>query len=199
MLATLFLAQGTPMLLAGDEFGNTQKGNNNAYCQDNEIGWVNKDKISAEGHELTAFVQKLIAFRKEHAVLTEKRFMHGKKTCKDGIPDLQWVSPEGKAMSPEAWNSWDKKCFGMLLNEGAVGGKKTGGKKTGERLLAVFNAAAKPVSFDLPALPGGKKWERVLDTSEPALDKAQPVSDKTYTIPARSTVVFTQTVTAPRA
>jgi len=187
MLATVFLAQGTPMILAGDEFGNSQKGNNNAYCQDNEIGWLKKDKISAEDRELTSFVEKLAAFRKEHAVLTQKRFLHGKETCEKGLIDLQWVSPNGYLMPDAEWYHPDNKCFGMLLNEGA-----TEGKKTGEKLVAIFNAAAKPVSFKLPELSGDEEWTRVLDTAEPALDPAQSAPVKTYNIPARSVVVFTQ-------
>lgn len=191
MLATLFLAQGTPMVLAGDEIGNSQTGNNNAYCQDNEIGWVKKDKLSAENAELRGFAQKLIAFRQENAVLTQKRFLHGRQTCKDGIPDLQWFSHTGKPKSNVEWNNPDNKCFGMLLNEGAMEGKKTG-----KRLLAVFNAAAKPVSFKLPELAGGQGWQRVLDTAEPSLDPKQPASvNKTHEIPARSVVVFTQSPT----
>ena len=190
MLTTLFLAQGTPMLLAGDEFGNTQHGNNNAYCQDNEIGWLNKDKISAEGRALTTFVEKLAAFRQEHSVLTQKRWLHGRETCQDGIVDLQWVSPDGYLMPDADWHHPDKKCFGMLLNEGA-----TEDKKTGEKLLAVFNAAAKPVSFRLPELEGNQEWQREIDTSEPSLNPKQAPPVRDYHVPARSVVVFTQ---APR-
>jgi len=183
MLATLFLAQGTPMLLAGDEAGNSQQGNNNAYCQDNAIGWMKKDDPA-----LAAFAEKLIEFRKENAALTQKRYLHGQQTDADGIADLQWYSQKGQPTSNVDWNSPDNKSFGMLLNEGAMDGKKTG-----KRLFAVFNAAATPVPFKMPDLPGGQGWQRVLDTSEPSLDPKQPSAvGKDYLIPAHSVVVFTQ-------
>jgi len=187
MMLTLALAAGTPMILAGDEIGNTQKGNNNAYCQDNEIGWVDKDNITAEDSDMLAWSEKVFAFRREHAVLTQPRFLHGQKTCEDGIVDLQWVSPYGYLMPDAEWRHPDNKCFGMLLSEDAMGGKKTG-----KRLLAVFNAAAKTVPFRLPELKGKQEWRRVLDTSEPSLDPAQSALVKDYEIPARSVVVFTQ-------
>ncbi len=193
LLASVFLAQGTPMLLAGDEHGNSQQGNNNAYCQDNEIGWLNWDEISAAGEDLTAFVKKLTAFRKEHPVLSAPHFLHGHDTCAHGERDIKWFAPTGQEKTAADWQRADNRCLGLMLNEGAALTKKAV-RKEGESLLAVFNSAATPVDFTLPDLSCGDDWERVLDTSEPKLDK-DPVlkaEGSVYRIPEKSVVVFTQ-------
>ncbi|MBU6474861.1 MAG: glycogen debranching protein GlgX [Alphaproteobacteria bacterium] len=185
MLATLFLAQGTPMLLAGDETGNSQQGNNNAYCQDNATGWVGRDNLSADARALRAFAWKLAAFRREQKLLTQEKFLHGRPVDKSGTPDLQWISADGTPMTENDWNSPWKKCFGMLLSAAPEDGK------SGQRLLAVFNAAANPVPFTLPPASGAG-WERAIDTSEPDLKAPDAAAGKTYTVPARAVVVFTQ-------
>ena len=96
LLATLLLAQGTPMLLGGDEFGRSQRGNNNAYCQDNEISWFDWQLAgSAEGRRLTAFVARLIALRRRHAVLRSPRFLHGQEELAPGVRDIAWFDASG--------------------------------------------------------------------------------------------------------
>jgi isoamylase len=188
MLATLFLAQGTPMMLAGDEHGNSQKGNNNAYAQDNAIGWLDWNDVSDEGKKLTKFTGKLMEFRAAHEELCAPHFLHGRQVCEDGIKDLSWISPSGQERTGAEWENRGDKCLGMLLNEAAITGKKKG-----ERLLAVFNSAASSVEFKLPELKGGTGWTRALDTSDPeAADKPLPAEARKYMIPARSVVVFTQ-------
>jgi isoamylase len=188
MLATLLLAQGTPMILAGDEHGNTQKGNNNAYPQDNEIGWLDWKGITEEGRKLTAFTGKLMEFREAHEALCAPHFLHGRKKCENGIKDITWISPTGHERTDAEWQNKGDKCLGMLLNEAAITGKKKG-----ERLLAVFNSAASSTEFRLPELKGGSGWTRALDTSDPeAEDNAVHGDGKKYTIPARSVVVFVQ-------
>ncbi len=185
MLATLFLAQGTPMLLAGDETGNSQRGNNNAYCQDNPTGWIDKDNLSAEDLALQEFTRKLSLFRREHALLTQKKFLHGKPVDADGTLDLQWFSETGKPMTAGDWGKPWKKCLGMML-----AGAPQDGEKSGARLLAVFNAASNPVPFKLPGA-NGAQWQRALDTSEPDLKAPQDMNGNAYTIPARAVIVFT--------
>ncbi|MEZ0225975.1 MAG: glycogen debranching protein GlgX [Alphaproteobacteria bacterium] len=188
MLATLFLSQGTPMLLAGDEHGNSQKGNNNAYCQDNKIGWIDWDDITAEGKKLTQFVKKLIRFRKDHAVLRADHFLTGTKKDAFGVAELTWINPEGREQTSGDWAKKDDKCLGALFNEVAVRDKKDG-----ERLLTVFNSHSGAVDFKLPDIKGGSGWTRLLDTAVPeADDKSVHVDGKKYSIPARSTVVFVQ-------
>ncbi len=185
MLATLFLAQGTPMLLAGDETGNSQRGNNNAYCQDNRTGWIDKDNLSAEDLALQDFTRKLSAFRREHELLTQKKFLHGKPVDADGTLDLQWFSETGKPMTAGDWSKPWKKCLGMML-----AGAPKEGEKNGERLMAVFNSASNPVPFRLPGA-NGAKWQRALDTTEPDLKTPQDVNGNAYTIPPRAVIVFT--------
>jgi glycogen operon protein len=194
MLATLYLAQGIPMTLAGDEFGNSQQGNNNAYCQDNKIGWLNWDEVAPEGLKLARFASRLAEFRAAHKALTADHFLHGNKSCENGIPDLSWISPSGKNQTEAEWRDGRNKCVGMLLNEAAIENQKGG-----ERLLAVFNSAASSASFRLPKLKGGTGWTRVLDTAHPEdPEDATPQADgKAYEIPARSVVVFTQKPPAP--
>ncbi|MBI3440706.1 MAG: hypothetical protein HY052_02700 [Proteobacteria bacterium] len=175
MLATLFLAQGVPMLLAGDEFGNSQKGNNNAYCQDNGIGWLNRDQITEEGRALTRFVQKLTDLRKNHSALQQEKFPHEN--------DISWVNPSGRENMKADWENPDNHCLGMVLSEGS-------NKDPGKRLLAIFNAAAEPVPFVLPKPPDGETWRRVLDTSELTLEADGKKLSGTYTVPEKSVVVF---------
>jgi glycogen operon protein len=174
MLATLFLSQGTPMIQAGDEHGNTQKGNNNAYAQDNAIGWLDWDSITEEGKKLTGFVKKLIQFRKDHAVLRAPEFMHGQKVDAQDVKDVTWLNPAGREQTAKDWGNTQDRSIGVLFNERAALGNKKG-----ERLLTLFNAHSGDVDFKLPAVKGGKGWTRVLDTSDPEMqdDKtAMPTS-----------------------
>ena len=188
MLTTLFLSQGTPMLLAGDEHGNSQGGNNNAYCQDNKIGWLDWADITAEGKKLTQFVKKLIRFRKDHAVLRADHFLSDTKKDKNGVAELTWMNAEGRAQNSGDWAKKEDRCIGALFNEAAIRGTDKG-----ERLLAVFNAHTGDVPFQLPAVKGGAGWTRVLDTSAPEAEDQSVHSDgEKYVIPARSTVVFVQ-------
>lgn len=189
LLASLFLSQGTPMLLAGDEHGNSQKGNNNAYPQDNAIGWLDWDDITAEGKKLAEFTKKMIRFRKDHAVLRAPEFMHGKKKDQDGVKDLTFINPAGHEQKAGDWNKTEDRSIGVLFNERAALGNKDG-----ERLLAVFNSYAGTVNFKLPEIAGGKGWERLVDTTDPEMadDKKTYADKSTYTLPARSVVVFRQ-------
>lgn len=189
MLATLFLSQGTPMLLAGDEHGNTQRGNNNAYPQDNRIGWLDWDDITAEGQKLLGFVKKLIQFRKVHAVLRGASFMHGQKRDAHGVADISWINPEGRPQNDGDWQKSEDKSIGVVFNE-----KAARGQRDGERLLAVFNSHSGTVPFKLPEISGGSGWTRVLDTSDPDMgaDTKFHADEETYAVPARSVIVFKQ-------
>jgi len=191
MLATLFLSQGTPMLLAGDEFSNSQDGNNNAYCQDNPLGWLNRDNASTEDKELEKFVKKLIAFRKKYSILNSDNFLHGKKTCDKGISNLQWFASSGKHMSGKDWNYAQGKFLGMFLNNAAVKNKMAGDCSS-NRLFVAFNAAANPVPFKLPEINGNKEWCRIIDTSEPELKMEEKTFTSCYNLPKHSVVVFVQ-------
>jgi pullulanase/glycogen debranching enzyme len=114
LLATLLLSQGVPMLLAGDEMGRTQRGNNNAYCQDNEISWLNWG-TQREDRDLLQFVQRLIALRREHPVLRRGEFFQGRPVRANGVKDIMWFSPEGREMNAEAWRQPHARCLGIQL------------------------------------------------------------------------------------
>jgi isoamylase len=187
ILATLLLSQGTPMLLAGDEFARTQGGNNNAYCQDNEIGWVDWN-IGERGEALIAFVKKLTELRHRYPILRRGRFLTGDFDEQLGIRDITWLNPAGTEMTEEGWKDGNARCFGVLLDGRA---RPSGIRKRGEdaTLLIVFNAWHDGVEFTLPEIPDGGDWELLIDTNngdEPATVEAGDA----YTATGRSLLMF---------
>jgi len=162
-LATLLLSQGTPMMLAGDEFARTQNGNNNAYCQDNEISWIDWN-IQAEGRSLIGFVQKLTALRHKYPILRRRRFLTGVYNEELGVKDVTWINASGVEMKPEEWGDRAMQCFGMLMDGRA---QPTGIRRRGEdaTLLMVLNAYHDLVEFSLPETPGGSHWQLLIDTN----------------------------------
>jgi isoamylase len=192
MLATLLLSQGTPMLLAGDERGRTQQGNNNAYCQDNEISWV--DWTSDDAIErLIRFVKKLTGLRARYPVLRQKRFLSGVYNEELGLKDVTWVSASGSEMSAEQWQDGNNKCFGMLL-DGRV--QQSGIRQRGHEatLLIIFNSWQDVVKFKLPGAgeeDAGKQWELVADTNMPDLPEGSRFDiGHVYEVTARSLLLF---------
>jgi glycogen operon protein len=193
MIATLLLAQGTPMLLGGDEFGRTQRGNNNAYSQDNEINWFDWGGITADGRVLSAFVRRLIALRKAHPVLRRTRFLHGRERSPEGVKDITWFSPGGREKTAEQWQDRHARCLGLMLN-GQAGSFRTpdGRPANDDALLIILNAYHGVVPFVLPAASGGAGWRRLLDTTAPGLDD-DPVTyeiGQPFRVPGRSLLLF---------
>ncbi len=152
----LLLSQGTPMILSGDEFGNGQKGNNNAWCQDNELGWINWEE-KEKNPELFLFWKKLIAFRKSHALFQRKEFYTGEVNSKSQIPDISWHGSEPSDPRFEE----DIRHFAMLIDG------MRGTKIIGPCLYMAMNFAEETKEFRLPEIKGQKPWQRVLDTAEP--------------------------------
>jgi isoamylase len=193
MLATLLLSQGTPMLLAGDEFGRTQRGNNNAYCQDNEISWL--DWSSEErGEALTRFVERVTRIRRDYAVLRQSRFLTAQWNDELGLKDSTWLTPAGDEMAPQHWQDPRAKCVGLLLDGRAQssGIPRRGSEAT---LLLVVNAHHDVVQFKLPEIPGGRDWRRLVDTNIPEDDEdpEDPVRfppGHSYEITGRSVLLF---------
>jgi isoamylase len=167
-LATLLLSQGTPMLLAGDEIARSQGGNNNAYCQDNEMTW--QDWSLVETHaDLLGFTRQLIALRRSHPVLRRMRFLHGNFACKRGIKDITWFTPQGAEKTPEQWEDPMARCIGVLLNGQA--GPTIGSHGLpieDDLLLIILNSHHDVVEFTLPAVPVDGPWMRLIDTAEPS-------------------------------
>jgi glycogen operon protein len=144
MLATVFFSHGTPMLLAGDEFGRTQKGNNNAYCQDNELSWIDwKEAASPHGLALQEFVERLIAIRHAHSVLRARNFMHGKAEPAPGIADIAWFDQNGEPVTVEAWNNPEERVIVVRRASRSLTGSVP-------ILTLLLNPTAGSLSIDLP-------------------------------------------------
>jgi isoamylase len=184
-LATLFLSQGVTMLLAGDEAGRTQRGNNNAYCQDNEISWHDWDHVD---EPLLGFARRLIALRREHPVLRRRRWFQGRPIR--GTVDLGWCKPDGTEMGDEDWDSGLVNSVGVFLNGEAITDRDRRGQRvTDDSFLVLFNAHTGPVDWSLPG-QWGKRWEAVFDTS--AGDREGESFDSGLTVPVagHSLLVF---------
>ena len=154
LLATLLFAQGTPMLLMGDELGRSQHGNNNAYCQDNELSWVDWSGVTAEDRAFAELVGRLVELRRTHPLLRQTRYLHGEPTTA-GLANVTWLAAEGRAMTAADWHDPHRRCFGLML-AGAGG------------LLAVLlNADERPHRFVLPRHGGSAGWRTRLDTADP--------------------------------
>ena len=188
ILATLILSQGSPMILAGDEFGRTQHGNNNAYCQDNEVSWVDW-RLAEENATEVAFVRKLIRIRNEYAVLSRKRFLTGALDEALGVRDVIWVNADGSEMRPEDWANANIRCFGMLMDGRArVSGVPVAGTEV--TLLLVLNGHHDRVEVTLPHGAGGALWQSVLDTTDLALAASEHRAGSVYPTTGRSLVLF---------
>ncbi|HEX3952495.1 MAG TPA: glycogen debranching protein GlgX [Stellaceae bacterium] len=168
LLATLLLSLGVPMLLAGDEFGRSQKGNNNAYCQDNDISWLDWDNIRPEDQELRHFVQYLISLRRQHRVFSRPRFFRGELMAEDGLKDITWITPAGAEAVSEDWGNPVALSLGYVLG-GAAGEFYTRGgqRDIDESFLVMLNAYYGDLDFRFPQLPTPPIWEALVDTAEP--------------------------------
>ena len=189
IFSTLVLAQGTPMIVAGDEFGRSQQGNNNAYCQDNQISWVNWE-LKDKGQCLLAFAKKVIGFRRQYPILRRDRFLNGEYLEDLGVKDVTWINANGKEMEDEHWGDTGMRCFGMLLDGRA---QPSGIRQIGKEatLLLILNGHSDLVNFTLPECVGGNEWSVFIDTNEPCKDmKAKMKTGDVYGITARSLLLF---------
>jgi glycogen operon protein len=171
LLATLFLSQGVPMLVSGDELGKTQDGNNNAYCQDNDISWINWEK---KDEALLEFTAALIRFRKEHPSFSRRSWFQGTPIRGIGVEDISWFRTDGNEMEEDDWNTGHTKTLGVYLN--GLGLRTLGAhgeKLTDDNFLVLFNACGQEVSFTIPPDKYGRAWITVLDTA-----KDKPVTEQ---------------------
>jgi len=185
------LSLGTPMLLAGDEFGRTQDGNNNAYCQDNEISWLNWD-LAGKGQTLTRFVRQLTALRHRYPILRRTRFLTGEYNAELEVKDVMWINASGAEMADEAWSDGNMRCFGMVMDGRA---QPTGIRRRGEdiTLLMVLNGHHDLVEFTLPEVAGGRGWSLRIDTNIEDTETdpdAEFVFGDTYGVTGRSLLLF---------
>jgi glycogen operon protein len=169
LLATLFLSQGVPMLCGGDEIGRTQGGNNNAYCQDNEISWHDWE-LDERRLALLGFTRRLIALRKAHPVLRRQRFFQGRPIRGAEIADITWFRPDGQEMNDSEWNAGWGKALAVRLNGAALDEVDEQGERiVDDTLLLLLNAHHEPIRFTLPMDQPNVGWEVLVDTGEPGL------------------------------
>jgi glycogen operon protein len=168
MLATLLVSLGVPMVLAGDEFGRSQQGNNNAYCQDNETSWLDWQKIRPEDEALRGFVRYLTALRRQHRVFSRPRFFRGEVVSEAGLKDITWVTQAGLEATDEDWGNHVALSLGYVLC-GAAGEFYTPGgqRDIDESFLVMMNAYYDDLPFHFPQLPTPMIWEALVDTAEP--------------------------------
>ncbi|HEU5156529.1 MAG TPA: glycogen debranching protein GlgX [Streptosporangiaceae bacterium] len=188
-LATLFLSQGVPMLSHGDELGRTQRGNNNAYCQDAPLAWV--DWAEAD-ERLLEFVRALAALRRDHPVFRRRRFFRGAGRG-DGLGDVAWLTPSGDPMTDEAWNAGYAKSLAVFLNGDAISEPDPHGRRVSDdSFLLFFNAHSEAVRFTVPGMEFGERWEYTLDTDDPGLAGGrEPVKARdSVDVPGRALIVL---------
>ncbi|WP_313462054.1 glycogen debranching protein GlgX [Achromobacter sp.] len=189
LLATLLFAQGTPMLLAGDEFGRTQRGNNNAYCQDNDISWVNWN-ISEEGQALTDFTRKLTTLRHTLPVLRRGRFLTGAYDEQMEVADVRWISAAGVDITDDQWSDPGMRCFGLIIDGRA---RATGIRRPASdaTIMLVFNAYHDVVDFTVPDIPGSDQWTCMIDTNVPIRNELPSFeAGDVYQVTGRSLLLF---------
>ncbi|HEV7282464.1 MAG TPA: glycogen debranching protein GlgX [Pirellulaceae bacterium] len=190
MLATLLFSQGVPMILSGDETGHSQGGNNNAYCQDNEISWLNWN-LDDEQIRLLRFVQKAIQIRREQPIFQRRRFFHERPHAGDQAHDVVWINVDGSEMTEEAWNAGFTKCIGVALFGDDVDVDDWGEAIDGDTMLILVNGDwGDPIDFMLPDLVDGKPWELLLDSSDPTAEKTEHAPGTPYTMQSSTFVLF---------
>jgi isoamylase len=192
LLATLLLSQGVPMLVAGDELGRTQSGNNNAYCQDSELSWVNWD-LEAEDRELLEFTRRLIALSKDHPVFRRRTFLQGRHIHGTGVKDVVWLKPNGAEMTEEEWRHSFARCLGVTLAGEAMEEVDERGQPTkDDNFLLLLNAHHEAIPFVLPAIRPRTYWTLEFDTSRdvaPDRDGLYPAG-RSYALQGRSLVLL---------
>jgi glycogen operon protein len=187
LLTTLFLSQGVPMLLAGDEIGHTQGGNNNVYCQDNPISWI--DWENADGN-LLEFVQSLIRFQHSHPVFRRRRWFQGRPIRGKELADIHWFKPSGEEMLDQDWQTSYAKSLGVFLNGKAIPSPTQKGERvTDDNFCVLFNAHWETIQFTLPQ-KWGSRWLKVFDTAENCAPSTTFGPGERVQVTARSIVVL---------
>jgi len=188
-LATLFLSQGVPMLLAGDEISRTQQGNNNAYCQDNEISWMDWDNVD---DELLDFTRRIVSIRREHPAFQRRKWFQGWPIHGTQVSDIAWFTPDGEKMEEEHWGEGFAKSLGIFIyGLGIRSAGPHGENVTDDSFYVIFNAHYEPIEFKLPEKKWGEYWEKVIDTNDPELNDNQVfTASQTITVESRSLIVL---------
>jgi len=189
-IATLMLSQGVPMLSGGDELSRTQQGNNNAYCQDNELSWYHWDLTPAQRNFLE-FVRYMIRLRRQQPVLQRRRFFHGRPIRGSDVKDLAWYEPNGNEMDDAAWNNPAARCLGVRIAGTSLEDYDgQGNPVTGDTLFMMVNAQSESVVFTLPEHQPGERWERLVDTADTQWSRRTHLRDRKYRVRGRSLALF---------
>ncbi|MBV9572020.1 MAG: glycogen debranching protein GlgX [Alphaproteobacteria bacterium] len=184
LMLTLLASGGTPMLLAGDESGRTQNGNNNPYCQDNDVSWLDWELARTPQQQgFCDFIARAIAIRRQHGIFRPRRFLHGHHDAAPGIPDIDWWDERGQRLSPQDWENESGRALAMML----AGGEGDGEPEFGALLM---NASAVPLDFTLPA---GFRWKVLIDSADPAT-MPHEIAVKSYRLLDRAAAIIITTL-----
>jgi glycogen operon protein len=191
LMASLLLSLGVPMISGGDEMGRTQQGNNNAYCQDNELSWTSWDLTLAQ-QQFLAFTRRLMRFRRTQPVLMRRKYFQGRAIRGADVKDIYWLDPSGKEMTDETWNAASARSLGVLIVGDALDDVDEQGRPVrGDTLLILLNADHDEVPFALPTISAKASWLRVIDTIAPHVEDCRYPTGNTYRLLGRTLVVFT--------
>lgn len=197
--ATLMVSQGTPMIAHGDELGRTQNGNNNVYCQDSELSWMDWSLVD-KNSDLLAFARKVTALRKQHPVFRRRRFFEGEPIRSgDEVRDIAWLNPSSREMTHEDWGESFHKCVAVFLNGDAITAPNARGEQVvDDSFLLCFNAGDDPVEFSMPPDDYAQEWTVELDTNEPTGSKEVPdqvvTAEEKVSLPSRSLLILRKTL-----
>jgi isoamylase len=188
------LSQGIPMLLGGDELNRTQQGNNNAYCQDNELSWFEW----SDGEEQEAFLEfvaRLIRLRRQHPVFSRRRYVRADTVTAEGLKEILWLTPDGREMTENDWNQEFARCLGVYLAGGAIERRGSRGKPIKDsNFLLLFNAHHETIPFKIAENLSAKVWLTVLDTAASGDPfAAKPLASDNYPLQGRSLVLLEET------
>jgi isoamylase len=197
LLASLLLSQGVPMVLGGDELDRTQRGNNNAYCQDNELSWTDWSR-DARREDFLEFAQRLVLLRRRHPVFSRRRYVRADTLTAEGLKEILWLAPDGREMRESDWQQEFARCLGVYLAGGAIERRGRRGELIKDsNFLVLFNAHHETITFNMPEVLSAKPWETVLDTAadDPFARRAVPAGEN-YALQGRSLVVLQETTRA---
>lgn len=187
-LTTLFLSQGVPMLLAGDEIGRTQQGNNNGYCQDNEISWIN---WALADNDLLNFTRKLIKIRKEHPVFCRKNWFKGSPVKANGVPDIAWFLPSGQAMNEQDWHMDEAQSVAIFLNGKGINSVDINGEKIVDiNFYMIYNSSDEQIDYRLPTAAYSESWIPILDSTLSVSSARSLSAETTVTVSGRSVLLL---------
>jgi glycogen operon protein len=201
IVTTLFLSQGIPMLLGGDEIGRTQRGNNNAYCQDNEVSWFDWEHVDKE---ILEFTRRVIHLQGTHPAFRRRGWFKGRPVRGAGLGDIAWFRPDGREMVEEDWQQTHTKSFAVFLNGDALRELDDEGRQVrDDSFLLLFNAHHEPLTFTMPASSFGRVWHVLIDTADGLQMQPRVLSaTEMITVPDRTILVLSRrsaVYSAPRS